>query len=144
MRHESHFSKPTCTCIRLNQPLQNFLAFARVSLYNLPTLKTHMNPFNHRPLVRERLRRGDGAIRAILVRRCKNLFGGHVRDAIETVPRRRSAAKPQMIVGQAQLEIGAGTTLHERRITLLVHHRSAFLQECVVLLPSMYRIGSQN
>src|SRR5580692_3703754 len=117
------------------------LAEAARAFDDAAAFKLHLNSFNHRALVRERFGRRDCAVGVVLVRRGEDLFGGHVGNAVGAVAGGRSAAEPQMAVGESEAEVCAGTAVTQRSVALLVQKGSAFVQLGVVGLPRVDRIG---
>jgi hypothetical protein len=55
----------------------------------------------------ERLGAGYATFDSILVRG-ENFFGGHVGNAVAAILGRRAATEPEVIVGEADAQIGAG------------------------------------
>ena len=91
-------------------------------------LEAHLDALDHGSLVRERLGGRHSAFGAVLVRRGEDLFGGHVGDAVDAVAGGGAAAEPEMVVGQAEAEVGAGAAILQRGVALFIQEGGALLQ----------------
>ena len=140
MRHQRHFAQSPRALVGVDQLPQHLFAARRMRLHNASLLKPHLDAFDHGPLVRKRLGCGHGALGALLMRHAENLFRRHVGNAVESVPRRRTAAHPHVVIRQPQQEIGSWPAVAQRRVALFVQPRRTHLQIGIVRLPRAHRI----
>src|SRR6185312_17346443 len=135
MRNERDFAETSCAFVRVNELQEHFLAARSAGLDNAAFMKSHLDALDHGSLMRERLRRCDGAFGAAAVWRGEDFFGGHVGDAVVAVSGGGAAAEPEMIVGESEAKIGARTFVVERGVTLFVHSGSTLLQAGIMCSP---------
>ncbi len=139
---ERDFAETACAFVGANELLENFLAACGASFDDAAFFKADLDDLKHGALMGKRLGGGDGAVGSVLVGRGEDFFRGHVGDAVETVAGRGAAAEPEMIVGQAETEIGSGASILQGGVTLFIETRGARLQRGVVSFPGGNGIGA--
>src|SRR4029079_11398625 len=98
-------------------------------------VECELSPADDLAAERERLRRPERAVRAVPVGGREYLFGGHVRDILDSRRGAHWVADPQGVAEQSDREIRAGAAVTQRIWPKLVQRRGAPLELGEVLAP---------
>ena len=127
--------------VGFKQTRERFLTACRVMLNDSTTLKAQREVFDQTALIGKRHRGNDRAFCLHTVGHRKDLLCGHVREVVDAVLGALTAAKPNVIFGKPDLEIGADAVFvfqcDKREIIELL---CAALEHSVVLQPFLDRV----
>jgi len=140
VRNQRHLAEAGRALIGFEHPPQHRLSLRRVCLHHASGLEADPDAADQRALVGEGLGGGDGALDARAVRGGEDLLGRDIGDAVEAVAGRRAAAHPEVIVGEADAEIGSRAAEVKRTVALVVQLCGPLVQVPVVVAPGGDRV----
>ena len=139
---EGYFAEATGSVIGGDETIEGFLAGGCGRFDDDAVDEAAADVLDEGALVGERLRGAGNAIDAVLVGSGEALFGGDVGVAEDAVGRSSSTSGPEVVVGEAHSEIGAGALEVERVEALLVELVDARLEEGSVGAPVGHGVWS--
>ena len=140
--HQSHLAEVGRALVQGGLRLQLLLAHLGVDLDD-PALPDDKMEVLHQIAAQHQRHGGvDHAVDAVFKRRGKNFLGGHVGDKMDAGPARAVTAAPDVVLRQADGEIGAQTVgIMEALQTQGVELVNANLQGIQMLFPALHRLA---
>src|SRR5205814_3300318 len=140
VRNESKLAKPRRARVGIDQLLQYGLSALGRHPHDPAAGESKLEILDDRAAVAEGLGRSHDAVHAIGAWHREDFLGRNVRSEGNTRPALRSAAHPQMTVGQANRDIGAGSRVLERCVALGIEMVAPLRERFQMRLPRGYRI----